>query len=234
MSRDRQLGVFAEDYFERLAAHAAGVVIFRLPAGNFHLSEKPQEWIGTETDSDRKWLSCVEIFLPVDIAVMPRRNIKRQGVMIVHHDAITTKIDPAFIRIAADGNVEGADVAAAIAFVPKRRGQRQDIDVLSLEDVLHHRPRADHSRRNQPGIVQTFFPRVDKLIPTIIERQMISEALALESWVVNAGQDPPARRIVYDLVEQHCGRWLGVRGNFGHSADFLIPMGAFYDSKLPE
>src|SRR4030095_14898917 len=105
MSRDRQLGVFADDYFERLAAHAAGVVIFRLPAGNFDLSEKPQEWIGTETDSDRKWLSCVEIFLPVDIAVMPRRNIKRQGVMIVHHDAITTKIDPAFIRIAADGNI---------------------------------------------------------------------------------------------------------------------------------
>ena len=63
---------------------------------------------------------------------------------------------------------------------------------------------------------------------------MIGETLTLERRVVNAGQNPPARRVVFDLVEQHRRRRIDVRGNFRHRADFVIPIGAFDNSKLAE
>ncbi len=113
--------MLAGNNFERFAAHASGIIVFRLAGGYFHLTEEPQERVRAETDRHRKRLSFVEIFLPVDIAVMARRNIKRQRIAIVHHHAIAAEIDPAFVRIAADGDIERAQVAPAVALVPMRR-----------------------------------------------------------------------------------------------------------------
>jgi len=53
----------------------------------------------------------------------------------MNHDAIASQIDPPFVRIAADGNVERAEYTATIALVPMRRWQREEINVLAFEDI---------------------------------------------------------------------------------------------------
>ncbi len=109
--------------FEWFAAHTACIIVFRLSGRYFHLAEEPQERIRAETDGDWEWLSFVKIFLPVNIAVVPRRDIKRQGVAVMHHDAIAAEIDPAFVEIAADRNIERPQVAPAVTLMPVRRRQ---------------------------------------------------------------------------------------------------------------
>ena len=152
----------------------------------------------------------------------------------MHHDAIAAEIDPAFVEIAADRDIERAQVTAAVALVPMRRGQRQKIDVLAFEDIFHQGSRIDDARRHQLRIVQALLPGVDELIAAVIERQMIGQTLALERRIVDAGQDAPARWIVFDLIEEHRRRRLGLRRHLGHRADFLIPVRAFDDSQLAE
>ena len=152
----------------------------------------------------------------------------------MHHDSVAAEIDPAFVEIAADRDIEGAQITPAVAFMPMWRRQGQKIDVLAFEYVFQHRSRGDFARRDQLRPVQALLPGIDELIARVVERQMIGQALALQGRVVNAGEHAPARRIVFDLVEQHRGRRLGLRRDLGHRADLLIPIGAFDDTQLAE
>ncbi len=63
---------------------------------------------------------------------------------------------------------------------------------------------------------------------------MIGQTLAFKRRIVDTGQNTPARRIVFDLIEQHRRRRIGLRRDFGHRADLLVPIGAFDDSQLAE
>src|SRR5258708_12785598 len=110
--------MFTENHFIRLAAHAAGVVVFGLPRRDFHLAKKPKQRIGTEADRDWKGLALVEIFLPMNVAVVTGRNIQSESVAIMNHDPITTEIDPAFVEIAADPDINPAQEPAALPFLP--------------------------------------------------------------------------------------------------------------------
>ncbi len=83
-------------------------------------------------------------------------------------------------------------------------------------------------------MVEPLLPCFDELVTRIVKRQVIGEALSLERRIVNARQDPPAGRIVFDLVEQHRRGRLRSCGNFGNSADFLIPIRALHHSELTE
>ncbi len=72
------------------------------------------------------------------------------------------------------------------------------------------------------------------MITAVIEREMIRQTLALECRIVNTGQDAPASRVVFDIIEQHCGRRIGLSGNLGNRADLLIPIGVFDYAQLAE
>ena len=231
---NRQLRMFTENHFIRLAAHAAGVVVFGLPRRDFHLAKKPKQRIGTEADRDWKGLALVEIFLPMNVAVVAGRNIQSESVAIMNHDPITTEIDPAFVEIAADRDIERAQVAAAVALMPMRRGQRQEIDILPFENIFHQGSRIDHARRHQSGMIQTLFPGVDELIAAVIERQMIGQTLTFEGRIVDPGENTPAGWIVFDLIEEHRRRRLRLRRHFRNGADLLIPVGAFDHAQLTE
>ena len=50
-------------------------------------------------------LPCVEIFLPHDAAMLAGRNVQRQRIAVMHHDAITAEVDPAFFDIACDHKI---------------------------------------------------------------------------------------------------------------------------------
>ena len=119
---------------------------------------------GDETDRDGKRLSLVEIFLPVDSAVVARGHVERESVAVMDHDAITAQIDPVFVRIPADGNVESPDVSPAIALVPKWNRQRKQIDVFSFENVFHQRTRVHHARPMKLGMVEALLPGVHELL----------------------------------------------------------------------
>src|SRR5919106_1258313 len=111
-----------DDDLEGLAANSSRIIVFRLSWWNVHLSEKPEQRIRAEADRYGKRLALVKIFLAMKVAVMARRNVQRQGIAVMHHDAVAAKIDPPFIRIAADRNIESADVTTAVALVPERHG----------------------------------------------------------------------------------------------------------------
>ena len=59
-----------------------------------------QERIVAEADRHGKRLALIEIFLAHDAAVLTGRNVERESIAIVHHDAVATEIDPAFVDVA--------------------------------------------------------------------------------------------------------------------------------------
>ena len=73
---------------------------------------------GPEADYNRKRLPAVEVFLPVNVAVMTRRNIERQSVAVMDHYPVAPDIHPTFVRVASDRHVGCAQVSTAVGFVP--------------------------------------------------------------------------------------------------------------------
>src|SRR5919108_5015166 len=113
--------MLSDNHFVGFAANTARIIKLRLPGRNLHLTEKPEQRVWTESDGYGKRLSSVEILLPVNVAMMARRHIERERVLVMHHDTVATEIDPTFVGIAADNDIERADVTAAITLVPERR-----------------------------------------------------------------------------------------------------------------
>jgi hypothetical protein len=122
----------------------------------------------------------------VNVAVVSRRNVKRQGVAVVYHHAVPAQVDPALFGIAADGHIKGANIAAAVPLMPEWNRQRQQIDRLALKNVFHQRPRVDDPRRDHLRVIQTFFPCVDELVARVIKRQVIGQTLSPEGGIVYA------------------------------------------------
>jgi hypothetical protein len=89
--------VLSQDHVVRLAAHVAGIVVLRLAGGDFHLPKKPQQRIRPERDSHGKRPAFFEVLLPVYVAVITRRNIQSQGIVVMHHDAKAADVGPTFV-----------------------------------------------------------------------------------------------------------------------------------------
>src|SRR5439155_556944 len=62
-------------------------------------------------------------------AVLARRDVEAELVLVVDHHAIAAEVDPAVVRIAGDVEAAGADVAAPVVLVPLRRGGDRHVDV---------------------------------------------------------------------------------------------------------
>ena len=51
----------------------------------------------------------------------------------MHHDAVAADVDPTFFGIPCDHHVARADVAPAVALVPKGHGKFEEIDIVALK-----------------------------------------------------------------------------------------------------
>ena len=136
---DRQARVFAENDIDGFAADAAGIVVFGSAPWHVVGCGHEQERIVAEADGDGKRLALIEIFLAHDAPVLARRDVERESIAIVHHDAVATEIDPTLVDVAGDHQMRGAEVAPAVFLMPARHGQGKQIDIFAFENILHHR-----------------------------------------------------------------------------------------------
>ena len=64
-------------------------------------------------------------------------------------DPVGRGIDPAFLRVAHDHDVVGADEAAAVVLVQPRHRELVEVDLVVALHVLQHRAGLHHPRRNR-------------------------------------------------------------------------------------
>ena len=67
---------------------------------------------------------------------------------VVHLHAVAAVVDPAGVRILHDHDAAGADVVAAVALVPSRRRNLEEVDVVAGGDVLQQRAAGHRHRRD--------------------------------------------------------------------------------------
>ncbi len=91
-----------------------------------------------ERHDHRAGFTHVEIFFAVQPAMFARRDVERERVFPLQHDAISARVYPAFFRILSDHQVVGADVASAVELMPARDRKGFEIDIL-LDAVLEDR-----------------------------------------------------------------------------------------------
>src|SRR5215813_2954998 len=160
----------------------------------------------------------MESLVPVDAAVSTRSDIEAHRVPVVNHDARRTQVSPAFFRIVGDINAAGADVPATILLEPTRSRKRQKIDVFAAANVFQHGSFSNHGWRN-------IFESLGSLAPLRDESQRV-EIL----WHSQTQPEPPGRaqrvdqdtitfRIVFDGIEEYCGRAPPLRDNIRHTAN---------------
>ncbi len=83
-------------------------------------------------------LAHVEIFSAMQAAMFSGRDVERKSVFSLQHDAISSRVDPTFVRVAGDHEIVGADIAAAVKLMPARDRKSFEIDI-ALEPVLKDR-----------------------------------------------------------------------------------------------
>src|SRR5258706_15852263 len=136
---DRQSGKFPGNHFDRFALETANGIELAPAVGFRSRRDHMQQWIDTETAYHRTGFALVKIFLPVQPAMLSRRDVHAHGIAVVHHDPVTADVDPTFVGIAGDYHVTGANVTPAVALVPARHGKFEKIDVVAGKNIFHHR-----------------------------------------------------------------------------------------------
>ena len=107
---------------DRLADQTAGGVVFVLAVRDFQTGDHEQSRVHAADHRDRARLAALVIAAPDQIAVLAFRTHHRRDIALVRLHPIGAVIDPAGIRIAHDHHVAGADVVAAVMFVPRGTG----------------------------------------------------------------------------------------------------------------
>ena len=221
----------AADDVHRGALDAAGVVEFLLAPGDLPRGQQEQQRVLPEGDGDLEGLVLVEGFLAVDAAVLARRDVDRQAVLLVDHGAVGAHVHPALVRVLGHDHVGGADVAAAVLVVPLGHRQLQHVEVLAGEHVLVERALVHVLRRDQCRVVEAFLPGGDELVAGDVDGQVGGEGGALER-LHHAHQHPVPFGIVLDVVEQQRGGVLTASGHLRQGADLQVPVAAGDPAKL--
>ena len=157
--------------------------------------------------------------------MMSGRDQKPDRIAVVQLRAIGAGVEPVLLRIAGDAVSAGADIAAAVLFVPDRRRKFGEIDVVADKHVFQHRTVFDDLVRND------FLFRQIRLAIGIAEfpfGQVIGKA---EGHVAaGAGEhvqkNAKALRAAGNVVEHHARAVLGAQHRLGGEPDIFLPAGA--------
>src|SRR2546426_5658798 len=102
--RDRQLGVFANDYRHGRTLKAPYPIVFRNAARHFDTTGQIEQRVLAKRDRDFARLATREILLTHDAPLFTRGNIEAQRVAVLNHDAVSAEIDPTLVGL--DGNID--------------------------------------------------------------------------------------------------------------------------------
>src|SRR5262249_52963735 len=138
VSRNRQAGVFAFNDLDGETLNAADPVVFAHAIRHFETAGQIDQWVLPERYRDFARLASGEILLAHDAALLAGRDVEAERVFVVNHDAVSSEVDPAFIRVACDVNRARADVTPAVELVPLRRREFPNVDLFTFEDVFQN------------------------------------------------------------------------------------------------
>jgi len=106
--------------------------------------------------------------------------------------------------------------------VPLGGGEFQDVDVVAHQDVLHHWAVLHRPGGDRPAALGDPQELVHQWPPLDVDRQPQGQGQTPPGGV-GVGQDPKARGISGNVVEQHGRRVVGVVKHFSDPTDVLLP-----------
>ena len=225
VGRDRQAGFRHVYDFNTLADQPAGAVVFILTVGHFQSGDHEQRRMHPGNNGNRARLATLEILVLDNVAMfaLGHHDRGRLGVMRLH--PIGTVIDPARIRVFHHHHAGGADKIAAIEFVPFRRRDFHDVNIVALEHVFDQRPAIDLNRRVGRLVFHVFAPVIDQLDLGRVDR-LAERDIDARHRGQDIRQHARALRKSGDIVEHH--RRVGhlVHVNVDNRANLFMVIGA--------
>ena len=146
----------------------------------------------------------VEPLVALDAAVLAGRDVDVHARLVLHHAAVGAEVDPALVRVLGHHQAARADVASAVQLVDERHRKLEQVDVVALEDVLHHRPGVHHAVRDRVVLRDLRAGRPHQVQVRVVEGQAQRQRHALERGVLGE-QHPEALGVILDLVVEHRG-----------------------------
>jgi hypothetical protein len=125
----------------------------------------------------------------------------RGRALAVHLHPIGAVIDPASVGMAHDHHVAGADIVAAVVFVPFRRRDFCEVDLVAAINILQNQPGRHRDRRNRLVLLHVFPPERDQVHVGGVRRQAKRHLDALGRGE-NVGKRAISARIARNIVEQ--------------------------------
>jgi len=119
----------------RFVENAAGVGELAHLDRHIGAAGDKEQRVMAKRHDDGAGLAHIEIFSTMQAAMFSGRDVERKGVFSLQHDAISSRVDPTFVRVAGDHKIVGADIAAAVKLMPARDRKSFEIDIV-LEGEL--------------------------------------------------------------------------------------------------
>ena len=85
----------------------------------------------TDGDHNGKGLARAEVAIQLLTPMLTRHHVQGTSLLVVHHHAIGTQIDPIRVQILGDHHTPGPDVTPPVQFMPLGNGKLQEIDFIA-------------------------------------------------------------------------------------------------------
>jgi hypothetical protein len=172
-----------------------------------------------------------EIFLAMQIAMVPNRHGDADGIAVMHLGAVGACIEPALFRVLRDAVGARADIAPTIIGMPDGRREFENIHILAHHDILEDGPRFHHGVFDAFWILQIGLPIGFAQFPFVemIRKTKRHVAAAPGEYI---HQDTKPLRTPLDIVEYDAGTIFVPQHGFSGQSDFALPGGALHDSHL--
>src|SRR6185312_976570 len=230
----RQARHLAENDVHRLAAVGTDDVVLAEAVGYVAPRHQKRERIDADDHASRHRLTSREILIAVPAAVLTRRDVEADVGAVVDHRAIRSAIDPIAIGIFRHVEAAGPDVTTAVALVPLRGRELEDVDVRTAQDVLQDRPVFDDAKRD--GMFERRLQRCDQRFAELyfVEIRRKPERHVLAPRAEKVREDAKSLREAGNIVEEGGRRVLVVLEELRNHSDVWLARGPIDAPQLAE
>ena len=131
--------------------------------GDLQPADHHQRRMHADNDGDRAFFAPLVIFLHDQTAMLALRHHQRRHLGLMRLHAVGTEIDPAAIRVLHHHHAGRADKGTAVIFVPDRRRDALDIDLVPFLDIFQQRSAINLLRRNAGRAAHIVAPPLDEI-----------------------------------------------------------------------
>src|SRR5215472_3328484 len=160
---ERQSCEWTLNYTQGLSKDSSRIIVFVDAVRHIGGRDDKIDRMMAEGNGNRKGLSLLMIFLSVDPPMFARRHVQSDAIRPMNHAAIGPDIHPTLLRIAADYQVVGADVASTVQFMPAWHREPEQIDLFPFQHVLKNRAIGNHFGFDRDDFLDPPAPALDEL-----------------------------------------------------------------------